>query len=140
MSAEPFMDRLNRLFREVYPPGRGPYSTVEVAQGTGLSPSYLRYLRDGSRRNPSIKHVAALAAFFRVEPGYFFADHERLDAMEHLALLAALHRDPVRRVAAHLPRLSDAALHLLDEMASHLLVATTGPAVLRSEVEGAGAP
>jgi len=137
MPAEPFMDRLNHLFREVYPPGRGPYSTGEVAQATGLSPSYLRYLRDGSRRNPSIKHVSALAAFFGVEPGYFFANHERPNGTDNLALLAALHRDPVRRVAAHLPRLSDTALRLLDDMASHLLL--TGPPIPESNMDNPSA-
>jgi transcriptional regulator with XRE-family HTH domain len=141
MPVATFRDRLNRLFDEVHPPGRGPYSVAEVGRGTGLSLSYLRYLRDGSRDNPTIRQVAALARFFRVPPGFFFADDPiSTTADDLLALLASFARTPVREFAAQVPALSDAALGLLNQFAAMLALAQGPQGLSGGHRVGARAP
>ncbi|QTZ94655.1 helix-turn-helix domain-containing protein [Streptomyces auratus] len=87
--------RLNHLFATVHPRDRGPYSNEEVAraireQGGDISKAYLAYLRNGTRSNPTMHHLEALAAFFSVKPAYFFDDEvaEEVDSM--LVRLVAL--------------------------------------------------
>ena len=122
MAASGFKARLNRLFTQVHPAGRGPYRTSEVAAATGLSTSYLGYLRNGTRDNPTMRQIASLARFFGVPPGYFFDDGVAAEASEDdVAVLAALHRPPVRRGAALLPRLSDPALGYVEDLAGMLV-------------------
>jgi transcriptional regulator with XRE-family HTH domain len=116
-------DKLNHLIERVVPAGRGPYSSEEIAQATGLSVSYVRYLRSGARDNPTMQCVEALARFFGVPPAYFFDDDEaaRIDLqLDQLTLLAALRRDNVRRVAARLGGLSDPDLAILSEFVERL--------------------
>lgn len=48
------------------------YSIDEIAEGTGVSRTYLRNMLAGRQDNPSRKVIAALAAFFNVSPVYFF--------------------------------------------------------------------
>lgn len=72
-----FQRRLDLLIETVHPPGRGPYSLAEIAEGTArngfrVSVSYLSNLRRGKMSNPSVSHVAALARFFSVSPEFFF--------------------------------------------------------------------
>lgn len=72
-----FQRRLDLLIETVHPPGRGPYSLAEIAEGTArdgfrVSTSYLSNLRRGKMSNPSVSHVAALARFFGVSPEFFF--------------------------------------------------------------------
>jgi transcriptional regulator with XRE-family HTH domain len=72
-----FAERLNGLFATLHPHGRGPYSNEEVAKeirskGGDISRAYIAYLRNGSRRNPTMRHMEALGAFFGVHPSYFF--------------------------------------------------------------------
>jgi transcriptional regulator with XRE-family HTH domain len=87
--------RLNHLFATVHPRGRGPYSNEEVAkairaQGGDISKAYLAYLRNGSRNNPTMQHLAALATFFGVSPAYFFDDEVAADTDTKISELAAL--------------------------------------------------
>jgi transcriptional regulator with XRE-family HTH domain len=64
--------RLNALFAGVVNPETGcPYSVAEVAAATGISESTIRQLRQGSKRNPTMKTVQILAAHFRVTEDYF---------------------------------------------------------------------
>ena len=53
-------------------PDKTAYSIDEIAQGTGVSRSYLRNMLAGRQDNPSRKVIAALASFFDVSPVYFF--------------------------------------------------------------------
>ena len=48
------------------------YTMDEIAQGTGVSLTYLRNMLAGRQDNPSRKVIAALAGFFEVSPAYFF--------------------------------------------------------------------
>ena len=99
-----FAARLNRLFDTVYPPGRGPHTSVEViaalkAEGITMSAPYLSQLRSGNRTNPSSATMAALANFFRIKSAYFTDDeyYEKLD--KELSWLATMRDDGVRRIA-----------------------------------------
>ena len=107
-----FAARLNRLFDTVYPPGRGPHTSVEVitalkAEGiTTVSAPYLSQLRSGNRTNQSAATMAALANFFRVKPAYFTDDeyYQKLD--KELTWLATMRDEGVRRIAARTVGLS----------------------------------
>lgn len=71
-----FAERLNRLFRTVYPPGRGPYLSLELvraleARGLTLSAPYLSQLRSGRRDNPSFETMYMIAEFFGIRSDYF---------------------------------------------------------------------
>jgi transcriptional regulator with XRE-family HTH domain len=66
-----FADRVNHLFATVRTPDENrEYTNAEVAQATGVSATYIGYLRKGVRGNPSVDTVRALARFFRVRPSY----------------------------------------------------------------------
>jgi len=84
--------------------GREPtYREVATAiadrGGPTVSPSYIWQLRTGLKDNPTLKHLEALASYFKVDPAYFFdADTaDRID--EHHALSAAVANQAVREVA-----------------------------------------
>ncbi|MGN9810348.1 XRE family transcriptional regulator [Micromonospora sp. BQ11] len=98
-------DRLNHLFEVVRPAGRDrPYSNPEVARAVSargevqISAQYLWALRNGSRDNPTVKQIDALAAFFGVPPAYFLSDERAADIDEQLALLAAVRDADVREI------------------------------------------
>ena len=98
-------DRLNHLFEVVRPAGRRkPYSNPEVARAVSdkgdvqISPQYLWALRNGSRDNPTVKQLEALAVFFGVPPAYFFSDERAAEIDEQLALLAAARDADVREI------------------------------------------
>lgn len=101
-----FGDRLNQLFAQVYPAGRGPHTLQEVADAinaegsTSISPSYLSQLRSGQKSNPSARTVESLARFFRVQPDFFF-DTDYARHMEHdLEMLTKMRDSGVRAIAA----------------------------------------
>ncbi|WP_035847128.1 helix-turn-helix domain-containing protein [Kitasatospora azatica] len=84
-------DRLDHLFREIHPAGRGPFSYHEVAQaireqagpdGPTVSHGTLQQIRTGTKTNPTVRTLEAIAAFFGVPTGYFLDDEvaERVDA------------------------------------------------------------
>jgi transcriptional regulator with XRE-family HTH domain len=98
-------ERLNHLFAVVRPAGRNrPYSNPEVARAVSaagevqISPQYLWALRNGSRDNPTVKQIEALAAFFGVPPAYFLSDERAADIDEQLMLLAAARDADVREI------------------------------------------
>lgn len=108
--------KLNRLFATVHPPGRGEFSTEEVARaiterGEGsISPAYIYLLRKGQRDNPTKRHLELLSAFFGVTPAYFFDDEAAARIEEQLDLLAAFRDGEVRRLAARASALSPRSL------------------------------
>jgi transcriptional regulator with XRE-family HTH domain len=65
-----FADRVNHLFATVRTADDREYTNAEVALATGVSATYIGYLRKGVRGNPSVDTVRALARFFRVRPSY----------------------------------------------------------------------
>lgn len=105
-------DKINHLFRTIYPAGRGEYSNAEVASrinekgGTTISSAYIWQLRKGLKDNPTKKHLEALADFFGVSPIYFFDDaaSARIDA--ELELLVLLRDSAIREIALRAQGLS----------------------------------
>jgi transcriptional regulator with XRE-family HTH domain len=97
----PFAERLNRLFDEVYPPGRRPYTAAEVVaglqrEGATMSTPYLSQLRSGKRTNPSPAAIADLAKFFRISPAYF-TDSEYYETLSNELTYLATMRNAVTR-------------------------------------------
>ena len=127
-------DKLGYLRRVTAPAGRGPFTCAEVAAGTGLSESYVKYLCNGSKTNPSMETITQLARFFGItDVRYFFEDSDSdsdsdSDAvarvgqqLETLELLAALRQHNVTAVATRLGSLSQADLRLLHQAVNEQL-------------------
>ena len=115
-------ERIDLLFRTVHPGKRRPFSMREVAGQINaaaghqiISHGYLWSLRKGTKTNPSIIQVAAIAAFFGVPPSYFFdaPGEQPLDP----AIKIALSDDRVREVILRAQGLPEPALRALMDMA-----------------------
>jgi len=112
-------DKIDRLFHTIHPKGRGPYSYKEVEAGIRdrggppMSSSYIWQLRTGKRDNPTMRHLEALADFFRVSPSYFFDEEasERIDA--ELSMLSTMRDNQVRTVAMRANGLSPETLETI---------------------------
>jgi transcriptional regulator with XRE-family HTH domain len=124
-------ERIDHLFRAVAAPdraGRREYTYREAAEAirrlTGaaeppVSPTYLWELRTGRRDNPTLRHLAGLAALFGVPPGYFFDDALSRGLDDELELLVALREPGVSDLARRAAGLSAPALVALAGMADH---------------------
>jgi transcriptional regulator with XRE-family HTH domain len=115
----PFAARLNQLFATVRPAKADrEYTNSEVAAATGLSGTYLGYLRKGLRDNPSIEAVQAIARFFGVRAGSLVDDRED----EESRLLQAMRNRGVQHLAmrAAEANLSPAALDAVTAMIDHV--------------------
>ena len=64
--------RMQYLLATVRTADGSAHTVEEVAEGTGVSLTYLRNMLAGRQDNPSRKVIAALARFFKVSPAYFF--------------------------------------------------------------------
>ena len=122
-----FRERLNFLFATVRVPGGGrEYSNREVAQATGMSDTYIGYLRTGARDNPTRDVMTHLAAFFGVRPSLFLdgdVDDARLDSVRTQLELARALADPnIQQLAlrASAANLSPQALKALTAMIEHV--------------------
>lgn len=95
-------DKLKFLFATVQPEGC-EYTTDDVAEATGLSRSYINYLRSGTRTNPTIEAIQALAGFFGVRQSYLLngeLDDERLRHIEaQVSLFNALQQPGITTLA-----------------------------------------
>ena len=144
--------KIRYLFETVHPPGRGPYTDVEVAAAVEadgqvtMSESFLYSLRSGRRDNPSLSRLGALAKFFGVDPNFFFDDAVTQAVTEELAFVAALRDSGVKGLAMRAAGLSEFGLEQLQQMAELVrrvegLPAPTGGTPLseqsRSETEPA---
>jgi ESX-1-secreted protein regulator len=115
--------RLDHLFRTVHPRDRGPFTPAEAAEAINaaagekvISSTYVWQLRTGRRRNPTQKHLSALAAFFGVSPMYFFGETEADRDAVPPELAAALKNDDVRDMALRAAGLSDRSLQAIRDM------------------------
>lgn len=128
-AADRLAAKIERLFEAVHPPERGPYSNNEVAdwlgktadQGPTISANYLRYLRNGERRNPGASQLRAIARFFEVDPGYLLAEDAKTQEIhDQLLHLSYLRNAVVRGIAARAAGLDDQTqewlLNLVDTM------------------------
>ncbi|WP_327258082.1 XRE family transcriptional regulator [Streptomyces sp. NBC_01244] len=99
--------RLDFLIRTLHPPGRGPYTYLEIADGTkqlpgpSVSHGTVQTIHKGVNTNPGIDSIRALAGFFGVSTGYL-ADGENSTAVEKRLeeRIARLHEETRRAAAA----------------------------------------
>lgn len=118
--------KLDYLFRQVHPRGRGEFSYREVAAGIEraggptVSASYLMYLRKGERTNPSLQHLEALAAFFGVPAAYFLDDATTADVVRQLDLLGVLRDAGVQSVALRMAELSPDGIAAVTRMVEEI--------------------
>lgn len=114
--------KLDHLFNTVHPPSRGPYTPAEVAkataeaggEGSGLSASAIQQLRNGSKKNPTMNTIRALAGFFGVPSAYFFDDNVAARTDAEIGVLAAMGDAGVRQVALRAKGLSTESLQILN--------------------------
>lgn len=88
--------KIDYLFRNIYPAGRGPYSYKEAAEGIAkvcggtISDTTLWKLRTGKSDNPTKRILEGLAVFFGVEPAYFFSNETAEAVGAEIELLTLL--------------------------------------------------
>lgn len=111
--------KLEALFRSR--PGR-PYSNQEVsdeinrragAGGTTVSASLLQQLRSGSKTNPTVNTVEAIAEFFGVPAAHFLSSAADGVLPEERALLESMRDNDVRSVALRANGLSPDSLRMI---------------------------
>jgi len=113
--------RLEALYANVHPAGRGPYSDEEVAaraaaRGFDLSRAYIQQLRRGRRINPTVKALEGLAAAFDVPVSYFFSDDQLDIARQDRALAAAVEDEAVRDIALRSAQLTPEGVRALSAL------------------------
>lgn len=104
-SESTFADRLNHVIELVHPAGRGPYNDREIsemmtARGTPMSAAYVWAVRQGTKPNPGVLLVEALAAVLGVPASYLVSGERRTQVEQELDLLAAIRDADVREIAA----------------------------------------
>jgi transcriptional regulator with XRE-family HTH domain len=122
----PLAERIDCLFRTHRSPRGREYTYREAASamsaydGISFSSAYLWQLRTGTKDNPTIRHIEALARFFDVSPSYFF-DGELTDLPQpELRLLAATKHGLPRTTATSLVGLSDDSLNAVLQLTGRL--------------------
>ncbi|MGE7388380.1 XRE family transcriptional regulator [Streptomyces sp. NPDC004126] len=79
--------RLDFLIRTIHPADRGPYSYMEIAEGTrrlpgpSVSHGTVQTIHRGANVNPGVESIKAIANFFGVTLGYL-GDGEEAGAVE----------------------------------------------------------
>jgi transcriptional regulator with XRE-family HTH domain len=108
--------KLDNLVRTVHEPGRGPYSTREIADAINqrhgaqvISHSTVANLLSGKQTNPTKAVLELLAEFFGVPISYFFDDAMAARLGAELELVAALRDAGVRDLALRVAGLDDDA-------------------------------
>jgi transcriptional regulator with XRE-family HTH domain len=119
-------EKLDRLFQSVRSPDGDEYTYAEVVAGINArgvaktSDTYLCDLRNGTKDNPRIKHLEAIAEFFGV-PVTFFLDGDE-SAARMYAQLAALpvHGDVgLQRIMLRAVDLSPDTLNAVAQILEH---------------------
>jgi len=96
-------DKLNQLFAAIRSEAGREYSNEHVAaaireKGVTISQSYIWQLRKGTKTNPTLRHLEALADFFAVATAYFLdgeAGDRITEQLQQLAeVQARLTEDP----------------------------------------------
>lgn len=130
--------RIDLLFRTIHPGRRRPYSMREAASQINtaaghqvISHGYLWSLRKGTKTNPSIIQIAAIAAFFGVPPSYFF-DTPGEPTVDP-AIKIALSDDKVREVILRAHGLPEPALRALMDLADSARTLAGLPPITRPD-------
>ena len=115
-------ERLDRLFRVVHPPDRGPYTPKEAADAIDeaagenvVSATYLYLLLTGERNNPTLWHLTAIARFFEVSLDYFASEPAPDDDLR-VEVVQAMKDDNVRYVAVRASGLSERSLRAVRDV------------------------
>ncbi|MEB8338056.1 helix-turn-helix domain-containing protein [Streptomyces endophyticus] len=123
-------ERLEMLFDEIRPqePTGRRYTHDEVAAelrrvqpGLRVSGAYLSALRNGSKRNPSLDLLTALAQFFGVSASYFLDPTPQDQAEEEIALAKVGHHPQVRNLALRALELSPESLAVVTQIVERVL-------------------
>ncbi|WP_327668920.1 MULTISPECIES: helix-turn-helix transcriptional regulator [unclassified Streptomyces] len=118
------------LFDEIRPqvPTGRRYTHDEVAAelrriqpGLRVSGAYLSALRNGSKRNPSLDLLTALAQFFGVSASYFLDPTPQDRAEEEVALAKVGHHPQVRNLALRALELSPESLAVVTQIVERVL-------------------
>ncbi|MFG2819386.1 helix-turn-helix domain-containing protein [Kitasatospora sp. NPDC048365] len=115
-----FASRFRRLIAVIYPKDLGrPWRDSEIAEGTGLSGTYIGNLRKGTQK-PSLENAVKIAKFFGV-PLDYFNDSATAQAVERdLQKIEALRDARVERIAMRAaglpPEMQDAALTMVEQL------------------------
>ncbi|SCG00343.1 Helix-turn-helix [Streptomyces sp. MnatMP-M17] len=115
-----FAARFRRVISVIYPKDLGrPWRDSEIAEGTGLSGTYIGNLRKGTQK-PSLENAVKIAKFFGV-PLNYFSDSATARAVERdLRKIEALRDARVERIAMRAaglpPAMQDAALTVVEQL------------------------
>jgi transcriptional regulator with XRE-family HTH domain len=140
-------DKLNYLFRTVQT--KDPktnrlreFTNLEVADATGVSDTYIGYLRKGIRDNPTRQHMQALAKHFGVPAAYLADDdlpaERAADIEAQLGLVHALADAGVAEIALRAHGLSAKGLDALRVMVEQVRALENLPPVPESPRRGRG--
>jgi transcriptional regulator with XRE-family HTH domain len=115
-----FAARFRRVISVIYPKDLGrPWRDSEIAEGTGLSGTYIGNLRKGTQK-PSLENAVKIAKFFGI-PLDYFSDSATAQAVERdLRKIEALRDSRVERIAMRAaglpPAMQDAALTVVEQL------------------------
>jgi len=119
-------EKLDRLFQTKRGPDGREYTYAEVATGitakgiATISAAYLCDLRNGTKENPRIKHLEALADFFAVPVTYFLDGDEAATRMyAQLAALPAQGNRGLQRIMLRAVDLSPETLEAVAQILEH---------------------
>jgi transcriptional regulator with XRE-family HTH domain len=138
-------EKLDRLFRQIHPPGQPEFSSMVVAeairarQGISISHTYIWQLRTGRRTNPTVQHLTALAVFFGVPVAYFLDDAEARKIDDQLDLLRTLRDAQVTEIALRAADVSAASREAIGEIVRKVWE-LENPADRRRAPDGVGQP
>lgn len=107
-----FSSRLMRLIETVHPADRGPYSYREIAraltdQGVKMSTTTVHQLATGQRKEPKMRDVQGLAAFFGVPVDYFLDEQTAARVDEQIANIKLAADEQATDLALRTVSLSD---------------------------------
>jgi len=119
-------EKLDRLFQTKRAPDGGEYTYAAVATGimtkgiATISAAYLCDLRNGTKENPRIKHLEALADFFDVPVTYFLdGDESATRIYAQLATLPAQGNSGLQRIMLRAVDLSPETLEAVAQILEH---------------------
>ncbi|WP_162793901.1 helix-turn-helix domain-containing protein [Streptomyces paludis] len=115
-----FAARFRRVISVIYPKDLGrPWRDSEIAEGTGLSGTYIGNLRKGTQK-PSLENAVKIAKFFGVPLDYFSDSATALAVERDLRKIEALRDARVERIAMRAaglpPEMQDAALTVVEQL------------------------
>ncbi len=119
-------DKLDRLFQSVRSPDGDEYTYAEVVAGINArgiattSDTYLCDLRNGTKDNPRIKHLEAIAEFFGVPVTYFLdGDESAARLYAQLAALPVQNNAGMQRIMLRAVDLSEDTLNAVAQILEH---------------------